>query len=198
MLSDFRLNVKKDCKVILSEGVKDSSSKYCKPDVCVEEEAICMKYKLVNVLNCAQDLRKVSILPIKNLDHGTGLLADSNYVYAFFIEKEYKYLHWPYCGCFDLEKLSDRCLLFDLLMSWFIKHLTHQEISKKWDELYAMAQKWNQDGNKNPQNNSSGRSLDRTTNPLISPTTNSTINTSTPKIQQQKREMLKKLVKDRF
>nr|CAG4714396.1 unnamed protein product [Naegleria fowleri] len=55
MLSDLRLRVKNDCKMTPSEGLAGNNSIYCRPDVCVEEKAICMEYKLEHVIGFEQE-----------------------------------------------------------------------------------------------------------------------------------------------
>nr|CAG4716118.1 unnamed protein product [Naegleria fowleri] len=163
MLSDFGLNIKKNCKVILSEGVIDENSKYCKPDVCVEDKAICMEYKLENVLGCTSDIRKVTMLPIKfmignNLDHGMGLLADRKYAYMFFVEKKrLTTFMWTYCHKFDLEELSDRCLLFVVLMTWLVDQCKgNGSAAKYWMKLNSLAQKWKEERDKKELFNKKG------------------------------------------
>lgn len=95
----------------------------------------------------ARSIGKVRILPLifmtrHNLNRGQGLLADRNYVYVIFIEKQRIPLHrfeWAYCHCFNLEQLSDRCLLFVVLRQWLLRCFpdndSRREDLNKLDEL---------------------------------------------------------------
>ncbi|KAG2386798.1 hypothetical protein C9374_001833 [Naegleria lovaniensis] len=213
MLVDFGLNVKKNCKVTPSAGISRMDSQYCQPDVCVEEKAICMEYKLENVIEFLPDIRKVCILPIvlmkeHNLKTGMGLLADRKHAYVFFIQKNKKFnkvLEWEYCQCFDLEDLGERCLLFVVLITWLVNECDDNEfILKECDDLNELAETWNEgktSHNENASNRETNQSSQESSNRFI-PNAPSSKNQSSNmnshnNSQQRKLIMLQRKTKER-
>ncbi|KAG2386803.1 hypothetical protein C9374_001838 [Naegleria lovaniensis] len=211
MLVDFGLNVKKNCKVTPSAGISRMDSQYCQPDVCVEEKAICMEYKLENVTEFLPDIRKVCILPIvlmkeHNLKTGMGLLADRKHAYVFCIKKQFNMvLEWEYCQCFDLEDLGERCLLFVVLIKWLANACEDNEfILKEWDDLYELAETWNEgktSHNENASNKKTNQSSQESSNrfvPNAPPSKNQSSNmNSHNNSQQRKLIMLQRKTKER-
>ncbi|KAG2385437.1 hypothetical protein C9374_003252 [Naegleria lovaniensis] len=193
-------------------SLNEDSSKYCRPDMLVEDDAVCMECKLMNVLNCESDVRKATLLPLRmmqerDLSRGLGLLADSKYVYSFFIEldNDSNYYKWIYCHRFEMDQLYDRCLLFFILLRFLIQRSGNKVLQAEYNRLKALATTWENEkkGNDSSATIVSTQSKGRPTGSVSSSNHSSTqrsihSNTiSTTQAQQKKKLLFKKHIKDR-
>lgn len=136
-------------------------------------------------------------------NRGLGLLADRKYAYMFFIKKERPHtrVEWTYCHYFDMEKLSERCLLFVVLMERLLKYIPENDSRvQEWQELIYMAKKWNEDktSEDNNETHHSSRTQESTQRSIRKETSSRNSNNMNSRCTpQQKLMMLQRQTKER-